>query len=227
MNYEIIKNQKVLEEFIDWLPDIETGETYFIALFARRKYCKDILDIGADKQQLKRLTCNKKELIIPKLRQLEIAMGNYTKKELEIPQAALAVYISPNPRDMVLAAKNATKVLLDLVLKPYTGYNPHQEVLSEIQKACSRRIWLDFDFDTPYITEIDDQICEAFMEENCWEILMTKNGFHLLVNTTKVPILVKKTWYQKITKIKGIDIRGDNLIPIPGCTQGNFIPYFL
>ena len=42
MNYKIVENEKQLKEFIDWLPELEENEKYFVSLFARKKYCEDV-----------------------------------------------------------------------------------------------------------------------------------------------------------------------------------------
>ena len=96
--------------------------------------------------------------------------------------------------------------------------------MSEIQKAKSRTIYVDFDFDTnePSAFDFSDVVnCEACT------ILDTRGGFHLLIEPDKVHDKYKKSWYQNISKRSGCDVRGDNMIPIVGCSQGNYIPYFL
>ena len=57
--------------------------------------------------------------------------------------------------------------------------------------------------------------------------MKTKNGFHFLVEKNKLSDKIKKNWYKNIVNLEGCDQKGDNLIPIPGCVQGNFTPFFL
>ena len=225
-NYKIITNHKELERFIDWLPELQPKETLYICLFARSKYTKE-MNIQSGQTQLKRFTSNKEHLV-SKIKQLECELGSYTHKGNPIPQEALALYINPNPRDLEKATRNSLVKFAHLITKPYTGYNPHTEVMSEIQTAHSRKIWMDFDFDGVEVDEVLQKIKdEDIINLGCLSVLKTKGGFHLLVRNQIIIDKHTKTWYQKIANLPGVDMKGDGLMPVPGCYQGGFSPYLI
>lgn len=225
MNYEIIKNETLLKDFIDWLPSLEKHETYYVSLFARNKYEQTTKGLKADKAQLKRFTTNK-ENIFDKLKQLEVELGAYKAGGKIVSQETLAVYINPNPRDLIKATKQSLIKFAELITRDYNGHNPHQEVMSEIQKACSRKVFFDLDFDNVSLEDTMEEV-KKFINQECLKILKTRGGFHLLIELSKLDRTYEKTWYKNISSIEGCDIKGDNLIPIVGCTQGGFIPHFI
>lgn len=222
--YIIITDKEKLREFIEWLPDLKNDECYYVCLFARSKYAKEY-GLSSDKQQLKRFTTSK-EYLIEKLEQLEIQLDRYYQKHSPIPQQALAVYITPNPRSYVKATKESLKKFVDLITNEYNGYNPHQEVLSQIQVACGTKKYFDLDFDNTTIEEMKPMI-DGKINEDCLTYVQTRGGFHLLVELEKIEKQYIKNWYNNLTKLPNCDVRGDNLLPIPGTYQGGFTPVLL
>ena len=238
MNYEIIKDEKVLLDFIEWLPELTEDETYYCCLFARSKYVlnKEISHITTDKAQLKRFTSNRSRLF-DKIRQLECPLGSYKQKANLVPQEALAIYINPNPRCNLKAARNGLVRLAQLVAGENHGYNMHQEMISEVQKSKSRMVFMDFDFDVSKETLSPDMIFNDFENRgvinlDAVNILESRGGYHVLVDIRKVAFEFKNKWYNGVKQYQHLYStdtlnKGDNMMPIPGCTQGNFVPKFL
>jgi len=225
MNYKIILDEQKLVEFVNWLPELEKNETFYVCLFARKKYCQHLVHIASDKGQMKRFL-SKKDYLIQKIKQLECEVGNYTVKGIIAPQESLALYINPNPRDVERATKNALKHFAELITNPYDNWDPVAEVISEVQKAKSRLIYFDIDFDNIEI-EIIRPLIVQFINEDAIHFLKTKGGFHLMIEIQKIASQYINTWYKNICTLEATDVKGDQMIPVPGCTQGGFIPHFV
>lgn len=224
-HYSIIKDKDKLLEFIEWLPELQINEKFYVACFARKKYCADIKYIKTDKAQVKRFLSNKKDLY-NKILQLETPLGSYIIKDIVIPQEALSMYISINPRDMEAGTRQSLIKFANLLALKYNGYNPVAEVISEVHKACSRKIWFDFDFDDADLDFTIGEINKILTPDN-YKVLKTRGGFHVIVNLKTIDKKISDVWYHGISNLPGCDISGDSLLPIPGCVQGDFIPYFI
>ncbi len=233
MTYKVVKDEKLLRDFIEWLPDLKENEKYYFCLFARNKYCKELSHIKSDKAQLKRFVTDK-ERMFQKIKQLEIPLGYYMQREFPVPESALALYMTVNPRNMFKATINTMVKLAQSIRDQNVNMSAHQEALSEIQKAKSRTCYIDFDIDYP--DTVTDHTVETarIMEEVGKNVnidsvtwLKTRGGMHALIDPNKVEQQYKNTFYMGMKKMSGCDQSGDQMIPVPGCTQGMFIPHFI
>lgn len=217
MNYSIIKDLDKLKEFVNWLQELKSNEKYYVCLFARKKYFKGL---KSDKTSVKRFVTDK-ERMLDKIRQLECVVGSYKFGDLEIPQESLSLYINPNPRNLRKATFELQHNLISIIEKD-NEYNIHAEVLNCIGESKSKTRFVDFDIDSKNIDLT--KICEIVGEDN-YSVVETRGGYHVLV---KVFNKVKnKNWFQDITNTYNVDQEGDQLLPVPGCVQGDFIPFFL
>lgn len=226
-NYTVITDQNEFNNFINnVLPELKQDECYYACLFARSKYAKNedgsnkFPHIKTDKSQLKRFTFRKKEDLYWKLKQLEAPIGAYRTKDNEaIPQEALAVYLTINPRNQQKALTNLLKQIANIIDSKGIGINIHQEAISCIQRSKSRTVYVDFDIDTK---DVDLSLLNNIIPEDSYKILETRGGYHILVKpelATKI-----KTWYPTLQTTFNVDQNGDNMIPVPGTYQGGFTP---
>lgn len=239
--HEIVRDREQLERFVEWLPDLKPNERYFLCLQARKKYMPELK--SSDKTQLKRFTSTK-EMLITKIQQLECPVGCYTTKEgATIPDKGIALYITLNPRDMMKATQSGAKGLIDMMAKQFTGtgqkdFNPHSEVLSYIHKSKGSTGYVHFDIDRPTGDEQDENAPKSVLTtqevydkaveivgEEAVTVIETRGGCHLMVSPSKV-VSETKNWYPVITKNIQCDQSGDLMVPVVGCNQGGFTPYF-
>ena len=142
MNYKIITDEGLLDNFIESLPNLSKDEVFYVCLFARSKYLTEeqkgqISHIKSDKSQLKRFTATK-ETLKTKLKQLECPIGSYVQYKTDVPdnlvpQESLATYITINPRSLSLATRNSLKKFVEMVAdNPTRSFNPSNFAMSEI-----------------------------------------------------------------------------------------------
>lgn len=225
MNYQIITDLPVLEAFIEWLPELKEHEKFYLCLFARKKYCATVGWIKSDKTQMKRFLSDTDRLL-EKIMQLECPVGAYRQKGNIIPQESLALYISPNPRDLWKANFDAVGDLGRVIQCQGKTSNPHQEVMSSIQRSRGTKHFVDFDIDTKeagIIDKIKEAVGESVLNEG-FDLLETRGGYHVLCRP-RLMHGVAGGWHQRLSVLA--DVKGDALIPVPGTHQGGFTPKFL
>lgn len=237
MFYEIIKNESELDKFLDFLPDLQEGEKFMIALFARNKF-KKTDGLTADKTQIKRFTCTKKN-IKQKLRQLEVKLGNFTFEKngvyYPINQDSLVIYITPNPRDMYGAVEQLDYAMALARKQKRKIYNIHSEALSCIQTTSSRKLFYDWDIDIKPGQELSVEELAIWLDgkinvEAVKGIIKTRGGYHVLISLQNISTEFFTKWYNNFTAgDPRFDIMAnkDNMLPLPGCVQSDTYPILI
>lgn len=233
--YRIIKDEEELQKFVDQLPDLGEGFKYYISLFARKKY-GGTEGLKSDKAQLKRCVASK-DMIIKKIKQMEIPVGCYDIDGLVINQESLVVYISANPRDMHKAGIETALALTRKGLHGEIIKNPQAETLSQIQ-VHGKKIYFNVDLDIIEGQKLSEDRLREWLS-NCINleactIVRTRGGYHILIKLDDIDDQHKR-WYNffklgdyKIVDRFTVDLsNGDGMLPIPGCVQAEFIPRML
>lgn len=229
MHYQVICAEEILDAFIATLPELERHEVWYICLFGRHKY-DPLFPNTKDSGQLARVVARNKYELKEKLRRLETPLGSYTRDGVTASQECLATYMTMNPRSLIRANKLLAVQMMTQIIDGDLDFNPISLSTTAIHKAVDRKFVVDFDFDDVepeasghHLTKIRD----IFPDRGMYRVLKTRGGFHLLVDLKAIKSL-KSNWHQELSKLPNCDVRGTaTLTPVPGCTQGGFIPYFI
>jgi hypothetical protein len=228
MNYKLLFDENELDKFLNILPDDDDKDiVYLLSLFARKKY-DTTGKMSNDKSQLKTVLTRKAD-IKKKIKQLETPIGSYIHKDFPVPQESLALYIMPNPRSHRTTGLN---MLAELSKKVRDGHDINPKALMnsmyQVSPSLKNKKFFDVDVDlSKDATYKDISILTELIKpiEDAVNIVVTRGGFHLLLDIDKVSF---KNWYMHLNTFKDENIsvmmNGDALVPLPGCTQGGFIP---
>ena len=235
MNYTLLINEKQLDDFLQILPKEGPDEQYYVCLFSRKKYDKSGL-LTHDKACLKRVTA-KKEWIKHKIRQMQIEVGGYTYNDKPIPQHAMAMYMTPSPRDLWKASGEMLSELAKRIVRGEKGLNPQSLAMDKIQICSTNRPFFDVDVDFKPGADRSRAIShfclsiQSILNDDEYRLILTRGGIHCLVLTKNIRKEITTKWHHAVAELRcdlyDIMMNSDGLIPIPGCYQGGFVPILI
>ena len=236
MNYKIVKCEETFNQFLEWLPELEDGQKFYFSLFARKKFGKTE-GLKSDKGQLKRFTASK-EQSLNKIKKLEVELGSYEIDGVKVNEESLVLYVTANPRDMHKAGLKTAKELVSMMADGKTIYNPQSVALNQIQVTGIKK-YFDIDLDLKEGQTLSHiQLYDVLMDKDLINanavdknIIKTRGGYHILVELDKISEPYKKSWFNNFSQLKDerftIMMNGDNMTPVPGCIQSDFVPYLI
>lgn len=216
--YKVVFDLSLIKKFIDMLPNEESDdEVYIMSLMAR---CKDgrLPKVKNSEIHGTRKAVKKKD-IIRCLYEYEVPLGLYKRREVAIEQQYISPYITINPRSRSAASRSMCMELTKILIEcPHQRIDVVDMATQMLHKSIARKYFLDFDFDG---VDVSQKIIDKIKSMDGAKIIMTAGGFHLICPASSVG-----QDYMEIVNL-GCDVHGSrNMIPIPGCYQRDFIPYF-
>ena len=249
----LIANRKTLQFYIDnVLPELIQDEVYFLSLSARNKYLTEeerkYYGLGRT-EMFSRVIVRSKQDFDKAIRQLEANhLARLTKNKLLIPKKCLVLYININPVSTVKATGNFVEEFLqaqnELVISLQNQKQSNfdwfryadRKYLNCLQKATSRKLWMDFDIDSENYSIVDELI--QSIGDVTHLSIETRSGYHLLIYQ---PDLNNKNagkyLFAKLNELKkkypDVEIMQNKnaMIPLPGSYHGekevNIVSYYL
>lgn len=224
-NYKLIHNKKELQNFIDFLPELNPNEGYFLILIARKKWNPESDIPSATK--LRRETVGK-DKIMQTIEHWEVLEGTYTSRGASISNDNIGVYIGFNPKNQYNACFELINQCLENIKSNKTNINVKSMANDVIQGSNGTKNFIDIDVD---IKEGENyRLIQAFIVSVIplvnLTFIKTQGGFHCLVRLEGLK--GNNTWYQKIQSHvfkSELNIMSNDLVPMVGCNQGKYVPY--
>ena len=239
MNYKLIHNQEELQKFVDFLPELNPNEGYFIILIARKKWFPESGIASAHK--LRRETVGRKDKIIHTIKQWEIEESGYDSNGTPIDIKNLGVYIGFNPKNQHKACFELINQCLEAIKSNKENINVKSMANDVIQGSNGTKNFIDVDVDIKEDENYLDIVSyiKDLINPSRLTFIKTNGGFHALINLIKCEGEGRmmelspnhgNQWYQKLQNHpfkSELNIMSNDLVPVVGCNQGKYIPHFL
>ena len=239
--YNFLLDEDELKKFHSTvLPELGQDEVRYLMVGSRRKYLTDAEKLiyncnGTD--MLKRVTIrsNKYEALRDGVLDFCVPKGRYRDKNgLSLPETSFTIYITPNARDVRRASVGIVQKITEGLLNPNTPLKLENMVLSEIHKYSSNKVYLDLDVDPKGDDDLMKTLETLYMilGDTEYVTVKTRSGAHVLVKKETIDKKIKNTFYKDVQKLSAtmegeIEWIGDSMTPLPGCIQGNHMPYLM
>lgn len=235
-----------IKRFHALLRPLESNEVYFLSMSARNKYLTEEgrihYDLGRSEMFHRQIIGDTSiEEYLRVVHRLEVGLGGYNSRgNVPLPIKCMVVYANVSPLDGRKALKDFTTDTLQRVFDgsedklysrlPTILHNAYQTARS------SKPGLLDIDFDVPHregYPLLLEFLEELNKNEVKWHVVMTKSGFHVLLErgtlhfnyTTKLNELNGKA--EKLFGHAEIVTNTNGMIPLPGTRQAGHLVQFL
>lgn len=218
---QLIYSYDKLNEFINFLPEEKPGEVYYICLRAKKNKNENIAIKDGQVFGTKRI-CGKRD-IIDTIEKYQTS-GSYRKSSIELTKNNLSVYITINPRSLLKGFDLLARETVNILTNPRNEIiDPTELAMSCVHRSIASKNFLDFDFDIELTDDIMHSIQKLFNRDpSKYRFLKTKNGFHFLVDCK----LVNENLI-KFCRDKCDTFGADQMIPVPGCFQNEYLCEFV
>lgn len=241
---KLIHDRKEYLKFLEYLPELENDEVYFLSLSARNKYLTDDerveYDLGRTEMFSRQIAFDKAGIAIA-LNKMEADLNvRTTRNGSPIPEHCLVVYVNVHPSSTLKAYRRFSEQMNRHYEEAFLGtlngseatdmWIPFRRIttnlMNHIQKASSRKVLVDIDIDGDddkqsaiLVKEVDDYLSK----HECGRmIIKTQGGFHVLVPTKylgkHVPLFQKLQELDKQTEGE-VKFNGNAMVPLPGTLQ--------
>lgn len=237
MSYALVHDRKEVEKF-ESLFYSKTNDGYervfLMYISARNKYCPELSNNGCFKRTVIRYNDRLEDhrRLFNDIQHYEIPLHAYKDKNHRavVPQEALALYASINPRNAVHAAQDLTKEILDMTFLYDKAYfsSIDQKFKNKLQKH-SVNVYVGIDLDTKDEEVYQELIADITRFVNIYVVIETHGGYHIIIPKRELQrtfngMSAGQYLYKALPgKYKALDkVSNDLFSPIPGTIQGGF-----
>ena len=235
MSYILIHDveQVKLFERLFYSPDEENNRIFLTYIAVRKKYCSKLSNNGCFKRTVVHYSDDEKQQkLVDVVRNYEIPLDTYKDQRsgIPVPQNAIALYTSINPRNAIHATQSLTNDILENAFANEHKFFSHidQKFKNKLQKYPVKK-YIGIDLDTK-----DEEIFQKVMKDICeyvnvYVVIETRGGYHIIIpkrelQRTTNGLSAGHFLYTRLSeKYDAINkISSDLFSPIPGTYQGGF-----